>query len=333
MRILFVSNYEPWLGVSKATMPSHHLFGIHQMIENYSYDGTSATIKREYGGGIIDFFLISSSKDIVRAYFKGLRYDVVYDSMNVVSKYFSILNKYHLMHPKLISIYHHPPFTKLMRYGRSNVSVFFTERLLSEAQKDVNDKRVLLSNHWYPDRQWYVKNSIGQDSKSRDFMDNGKTGRDHETFVTALKLVKASGVMICSETQREQYKNTGADIEFFCQKHPNDLNVLPFVNKSKVMVVPLFSTRKVMGPIGNTSYMDAIATGMPVICSDNASFADEVTNNGLGVTYTSKSVESLAQAMREILSNYGRYHLNMIKFSNSHTIEDYAKRILPYIIG
>ncbi|HAT62480.1 MAG TPA: hypothetical protein DCS83_08075 [Prevotella sp.] len=313
-------------------MPSHHLFGIHQMIEKYAVDGTFATIKKEFGGGQVDFFNVNSPKDIIKIYLKSWRYDVIYDSLNVVSKYFSVLNKYHLLHSNLISIYHHPPFTKIMKYGRSNVSVFFSDRLLAEAQKDVSDNRIMVANYWYPDKSWYISNSNYQIVKSRDFMDNGKTGRDHDTFVAALRMAHASGVMVCNESQRDQYKANNADIEFFCQKHPNDLKVLPYINKCKVMVVPLDSTNRLMGPIGNTSYMDAIATGMPIICSNNASFADEIKNNNLGTTYCPRDVNSLYEAMKETIENYEFYHNNMIEFSNTHTINDYANNLIPLIL-
>lgn len=38
MRILFVSNYEPWKLVSKGLMPSNHLFGIYEVLTDLRYD-------------------------------------------------------------------------------------------------------------------------------------------------------------------------------------------------------------------------------------------------------------------------------------------------------
>lgn len=35
MKILFVANYLPWYKVAEKKMPSHHLFGIHEMVEHY----------------------------------------------------------------------------------------------------------------------------------------------------------------------------------------------------------------------------------------------------------------------------------------------------------
>ena len=302
------------------------------MIDSFAPDGNSATIKSSLGGGVIDFYNVRSKEDIVKLYFMSFHYDVIYDVLCCVSKYFSILNKYHLLHPKLVSIYHHPSFAKVMRYGRSDVSVFFTDRLKSEAQKDVNDNRKMLSNYWYPDKKWYDVNSKPL-VKCYDFMDNGKTGRDHESFIQALKAIDASGIMICSESQKEEYRRTNCKLDFFCQKSPNDLNVLPYINKTKVLVIPLTNKSEVLGPIGNTSYMDAIACGMPIICTSNAAFAKEVIDNNLGETYECGDTQSLANAMKLTLEKYDLYHNNMIKFSQGHTIEQYSSQIMPFLLN
>ena len=34
MKILYLCNYNPWDKISEQKMPSHHLFGIHQLIKN-----------------------------------------------------------------------------------------------------------------------------------------------------------------------------------------------------------------------------------------------------------------------------------------------------------
>lgn len=35
MKILFISNYAPWFKVAERKMPSHHLFGINEMVDHY----------------------------------------------------------------------------------------------------------------------------------------------------------------------------------------------------------------------------------------------------------------------------------------------------------
>lgn len=50
MRILFISNYDAWERVGKGVMPSHHLFGINEMIDHY-ITPTSAILKAKFLGG------------------------------------------------------------------------------------------------------------------------------------------------------------------------------------------------------------------------------------------------------------------------------------------
>ena len=49
MRILFVSNYNAWDKVRKGVMPSHHLFGVDEMIDHY-VSPASAVLKDQFGG-------------------------------------------------------------------------------------------------------------------------------------------------------------------------------------------------------------------------------------------------------------------------------------------
>ena len=49
MRILFVSNYNAWDKVGKGVMPSHHLFGVDEMIDHY-VSPASVVLKDQFWG-------------------------------------------------------------------------------------------------------------------------------------------------------------------------------------------------------------------------------------------------------------------------------------------
>lgn len=101
--------------------------------------------------------------------------------------------------------------------------------------------------------------------------------------------------------------------------------------ESRVMVIPLEEkVGKLMGPLGYTSYMDAIALGMPVVTNRNAVYAKEIIENGLGVVFDS-TVESMRTALVESLDNYSDYTERMIQFSRNHSIVEYSKKLLTYI--
>lgn len=242
------------------------------------------------------------------------------------------MNRHHLYKPRLITIFHHPPFKNFMKFGKADVSVFFSDKLLSSAKASVRDDRVMISNYWYPDKNWYDINTKETYTKVYDFMDNGKTCRDHELFISAINQINKRGMIVCSVQQRAKYAKLSHNLDFFCQPSPNDLHLLPVISKCRIMVIPLSVKNGLVGPIGNTSYMDAIATGMPVVCSNNFALAEEIVTNDLGCTYETGNVESLVQAMHKAIDNYELYHQNMIRFSVSHNIETYSKVILPYIL-
>lgn len=331
-KIMFICNYTPWEKIQKGIMPSQHLFGIQQLIERYSEDGQKALLKSELGGGYVDFYYSNGGlKDACRYYLISFKYDVVYDVLSVMTKYFSVLNKLHLFLPKLINIYHHPPFNKILKYGKADVSIFYTERLLLKAKELVNDNRVMTHIEWYPDNFWYDSHSTGNENKTVDFLDNGKTGRDHVLFMEAVTMLNRTGLIVCTKEQEKKMNKKLNGVDFFCQEKPNDLAILSLCKKSKIMVIPLLNDDELIGPSGITSYADAIAMGMPVVCSENAIFIQEILENKTGVSYKSKDIKSLVEAMKKCLDNYNFYHMNMLDFKHSHDIKLYSRAVKKLI--
>lgn len=51
MRILFISNYNAWERIEDGVMPSHHLFGVNEMIDHFETPD-SAILKSQFGGGV-----------------------------------------------------------------------------------------------------------------------------------------------------------------------------------------------------------------------------------------------------------------------------------------
>ena len=49
MRILFISNYNAWERIRDGVMPSHHLFGVNEMIDHFETPD-SAILKSQFGG-------------------------------------------------------------------------------------------------------------------------------------------------------------------------------------------------------------------------------------------------------------------------------------------
>ena len=333
MEILYIQDYDAHRRVASGMMPSHHLFGMDMLVDHYCND--CAVIKSEFGGGRIDFITAGhlSLIGIVKLYFIAQKYDVVYDVLNVVSRYFGLANKWCMFRPKLVTFLHHPPFGKQLSLAKSDINIFFSPQLLNEGKIHVTDNRLLVCNRWYPDVEWYKRISTNMNYKKKfDYLDNGKTSRDHNMFIRCMRSMP--GKMGCIVTDKNhipsEYKD-GDNVVLFLQDKPNDLTMVELCMQSKVMVIPLHQTHlAVFGPIGNTSYMDAIALGMPVVTNDYAAFADEIISYKLGEVYSFND-KCMVEAMKEVINNYEIFKRNMNQFAINHNIVAYSQKIQEMI--
>lgn len=340
MRILHVCNYPAWIKVSEGKQPSHHLFGIQQQVEKYIKirSGTRAILKNDEG--YVDFLLWDDSKsmiDIVELYFKCFNYDIVYDTLCCVTKYLGILFRFY--RPcKLVSIIHHPPFTKIMNYTRSDAYIFLDGKYMQMA---INDNPKMKSRcfavRWQPDKNWYEV----QKTKWKgmipiyDFIDNGKTARDHEMMTEAVYEIGAKTILINNIRLRPQaYKKDGC-LTFIEQRSPDDILLLQQILKSKCILIPCKSNNNLMlGPVGSTSFMDAIALGKPVICSDNLYFARDIEKYSLGLVYKAGNKDSLISCMKKMITDEKLRVVctdNMKRYAENKDIENYSKSVYKII--
>lgn len=271
---------------------------------------------------------------MLKLYAKSFNYDVVYDVLTAVSKQLGILNKFHLLPPRLVTIFHHPPFNKMMKFAKSDCSVFFTEELMNEAQKSIHDDRQVVYNRWYPEKAWYDKNKLMfKSDKVYDFLDNGKTARDHNLFIRCMRLMPNKRAVIVTDKRHipSEYKE-GENVDLFFQDKPNDLVMLQLCLNAKVMVIPLEENKNMLGPIGNTSYMDAIALGMPVVTNKKAVFAKEIEDNSIGCLFNLNE-DSLVQALEQSLDEYDNLHNAMLLYSDNHSINKYTEKMSKYLFN
>lgn len=258
----------------------------------------------------------------------------MFDTLCVFSKFWGVLNKLHMFPAKLVTIIHHPPFNKMMRYAKSDVSIFFTPALAAMAAGLANDKRIIVPANWYPDTMWYERNKLNVASEKKyDFLDNGKTARDHDLFIRSMrKLPHLRGVIVTDGKHVPAEYREGENIDLYFQDVPNDLNMLPLCVQSRVMLIPLCGKGKgLLGPVGYTSYMDAIALGMPVVSNNNAAYAYELEENKTGLTYSSDA-DDISQVLQESIDRYEELSANMRAFCNVHSIKDYEKIVIPHLV-
>lgn len=332
MRILCVSGYPAWNKVSKKEMPSHHLYGIHEMIDHYVENNKSlrGVIKTDIlEGGYVDFYLWRSGKsNILKQTLELLRicknYDIVYDTLNRCSFYLGVFRKCKIMKSLLVTVMHHPPYKLQLCIANSDAYVFFDEDYKKIAEKTSFKKTErFFVNEWRPDILWYQSNCDMKESDSSDcfYIDNGKSRRDRDVLIRASEIanvrVDYAGDFDCIEGWARSYK---VDLK-------DDIAQLKKLKKYKAIVIPIQESKKErIGPLGITSYMDAVSLGIPVIASDNACFAKDIIRLKVGIVYKTGDCEDLANALRTLQSDASLYNscVENMKLFNRSSIVDYS---------
>lgn len=340
MRILQTMNYPAWIKVAEGKQPSHHLFGTdghilkYEIKENYKCRGYLKD------GGYVDFLFVTDKGNFknflfcIKLYFKLFKYDAVFDSLCVVTKFLGIFFRFY--RPcKLISIIHHPPFNKLLKFTRPDACIFFSEKYKNMAD-EISPKNV--SKHfairWQPDKNWYTTKITGIEDKEQKYMfiDNGKTFRDHEMMCEAIYKIGAKTVLINQESAKPKNYIEGKNLDFIILKKPDDEFLLKYLIKSKCILIPAKKdpNKELLGPIGITSFMDAIALGMPVICSNNLCFSEDVDKFTLGITYPAGDEKAFYQALDKMYRDTQFYKTccyNMKNYAKDKDISIYTKEI------
>ena len=139
-----------------------------------------------------------------------------------------------------------------------------------------------------------------------------------------------TGVQTCALPIYESLSN----VEIFRQEHPDDTKMVKLLNSCSVLVIPTIYTGKMLGPIGLTSFLDAIALGMPVITADNTVFAQDVINHKLGFVYKASDLDDLKLAMSKYINNpylIAEYGRNSYEYGRQYTILDYSAKLKDLI--
>lgn len=303
-RVLFVNNYDMVKSrdsYKKGNSASHHQFGTNELIETGEY--------------VIDYMLITpkNHKNKIfklasllplwfKLYRKARNYDIVYGGADFTVDFLGILKQIKLFRPKLIAIFYHPPFTIRLKLERYDHLIFISRFAHQAMCKKFPQKASMLKfMQWGPDYKFYERLApIRNYQKKYEkivFISNGKTRRDHETLVAAAKK-SANHTIIVSDNQSipSNYKE-GEYTQIYVQEKPDDTKMVPLLNNCSILVIPTPPNEHQLAAIGMTSFVDALALGMPIIAADNTAYRDIIIENNMGKVYKAGDVNDLANAM------------------------------------
>lgn len=340
MKILFVTGYNAWDQISKGVKPSHHLFGIHELIDHYEKrpDGSTYGILKKdaiegVDGGEVDFYIWESVRKDVLGHIhfmitKGNQYDLVYDCLNRCSIWVGMLKKLGLFKPRIVTMLHHPSYKVTLKLAASDAYVFFNEDYRKIAVRECPGKRGKYHvNEWFPDTPWYrTVESAEDDHIGRAFfIDNGKTERDRDLMIRAAEETKL----------RIDYAGNSDDTQGYARAYKMDMTSYVDITKKMMgyscILIPIhqFNKEKI-GPLGITSFLDCMALGCPVIASDNTCFAGEVRDKELGYIYKTGDIESLKNGMRLMAGDseyYSKCRDNIMRYAETRTIASFSDNL------
>ena len=327
-RILFVCGYDDaWTQVSEGIKPSQHMFGLYEMIDRYAVDQEGNLHGYIDAGKLfeepceVDFYEWKSvKKDVIKHLIFFIKnrnkYDIIYDCLNRCSVWIGIFRKLNIIKAKIITMCHHPSYVIALNFSFSDAYVFFDDDYRKIAEKECKRKKnKFYVNEWYPDNSWYEPFLEKPICKGEIFfIDNGKTERDRTVLKKSCEELKIAA----------NYPGEADENEGYFQSYKTNFSTYTEMTDrllryySLIVPVKKFSKEKI-GPLGITSFLDAVALCLPIIASDNTCFSKDVEKYKLGIVYETGNVESLKKAMK-------RMYEDKVFYKNCvHNLENYKK--------
>lgn len=343
MRILYISGYDAWTQVSKGLEASHHLYGIHQLIERYEvrndgsiYGVLKSNILKNGKGGEVDFYQWPSVKKDVCSHIRFLlknekKYDLIYDCLNRGSIWIGLLKRFGLLKARIITVLHHPSSYWITLFmAKSDAYIFFnnTYKEIAVRMRSALESKFYV-NEWYPDTKWYQ--SVQKTDKFTDafFIDNGKSERDRELMISVAQKEKIA----------IDYAGNSSQVQGYARSYKvgscSHTDIAGKLKSYGCVVIPIKNFEgKIIGPLGITSFLDCIALGIPVITSDNTCFANEVKRYNLGISYRTGEAKDLADALQKMHNDvefYQNCKKAILQYREGRTIDVYSNNLAQII--
>lgn len=300
------------------------------------------------GGGQVDFYLIDkyqmfpwSISRVIHSliiWLKSFRYDVILDAVNQC-RLLLVLNRLYLLPCKIVTILHHPPFYLEEELGKADAYLFFSKNTMQHDARVVPSKeKAFFLNEWGPDSSWYPVVPAGK----QEFIccDDGKTQRDIFLEKQVIEKLKIKSLTTYHSEYTEKLPGVFTK-DVFAKILNAKIMFIPIRKEAFPRKLHLYEKRRVRqnkdtipnDPCGLTSFMDAIALGMPVICSDNTTVAEFVLENDLGRVYSAGNVESAIKAFSQLLNDevYRICKENITRYRETHNIDAYSKRLFSIL--
>lgn len=220
-------------------------------------------------------------------------------------------------HP--VVVWHHQPVVRAKSRVREMVArlfyrgmdrlIFFSDKIVEDSLLSAKAKREKMHVvHWGADLKYYDRLLKTEGSQSREgFISTGKELRDMPTLVRAFNAVCAPiDIYICREYGGTNYERL---FELLGTRENVKVNYVEgvvhgemsrLVNRSACVVI---CCKESNYTVGLTTVVEALALGIPMICSHNPQMPMDIEREGCGITVEYGDVEGWKQAIEYVCSH------------------------------
>lgn len=289
----------------EGTFPSHFLYGALQLTD-HNIDVVWHHQKHTY----------KRLRDMIVATWKVLTcrksYDVLYATHTLGIEPVILLRALGLFrHP--IVVWHHQPIIKAKNPLRETLArliyrgmdhmIFFSEKLIQDSllSKKADPKRMSMV-HWGADLEYYSP-LLASPKGEEPFISTGKELRDYETL---LKAFRETGLPLTLyvEKKRQAYFEglnlLGPNIDIHYGDRPIPHEIALLVAQSRCVCI---CCQKSNYTVGLTTVVEALALGLPILCTRNPQMPMDIEAEGCGFWLEPQDIEGWTKKLQYIANH------------------------------
>ena len=285
----------------EGTFPSHFLYGALQL-SDYGIDVVWHHQRHTYKR-LRDMFVATWKVLTCRKH-----YDVLYATHTLGIEPIILLRALRLYRRPIIA-WHHQPIVKAKNPLREALArlfyrgidhmIFFSEKLMQDSllSKKADSSRMSMV-HWGADLDYY-DNLQNDGLHPIQFISTGKELRDFETL---LKAFQETGLPLTlyAEKKRKAYfeaLHPAENIELHYGDRPIPHEIALKVAQSRCVCI---CCQKSNYTVGLTTVVEALALGLPILCTHNPQMPIDIEAEGCGFWIEAKDVEGWKERLRYI---------------------------------
>lgn len=280
--------------------PAHFLYGALQL-EKYGYEVIWHNQVHVY----------KRVQDTLKATWKILtcrqHYDVLYATHTRGIEPIILLHAMGLYRKRIV-VWHHQPIVKAKNWMRETLArlfykgmdhmIFFSEKLMQDSlQSQKADPSRMSMVHWGADLAFY--DSLPQPLQRKGFISTGKELRDFRTLIDAFNNTGLPLTLYAQKQQEGLFANIerkeNIDLRFGERLMPYELSLL--VAQSRCVCI---CCQKSNYTVGLTTVVEAMALGLPILCTRNPQMPMDLEAAGCGIYLEPGDTAGWERAIRYI---------------------------------